>query len=298
MVNVKIKKKIRRVSAYICLVCLIILAFPFASADLFITQVLYNPLITSTGGEAVEIYNPNDFSVNLAGYTLHTTTRQPDVVFPDNAFIPPRSYFLVADIGWNEKKDSPLYPFADYKQAMTMRMTDGGVAIIDPNQVMVDAVGWGNADGIGLPFYRGVPASYTVRGEALVRINFTNDNSIDFISSLPKFENSKGETTDPRNSAILLNLEIFGVDSYIKNVSIPYDFDDVILLSPGKQKKFNITFFISELLDDFDAYVSIKKNNSEHQFLSSSLSSNMDSYHKYVSSIALDYYLEPGEYEI
>jgi hypothetical protein len=295
-----------QVFACLSLVFLSILALPSSFADLYISQVLYNPLKTSTGGEAVEIYNSGLFDVNLTGYTLDTTTRLQDAVFPPNAIIPSKGYYLIADAGWSDKKDDSLYPLADYEDAITLRITDGGVALVNPVGNVVDAVGWGNPDKIGLPFYMGNPASSVNKGQSLKRINFTNNNFNDFISSSPRFTNSKGETHDSRLNFVTLNLEVFGADDYIKNISIPYDFDNTMLLFPGIERNVTLSFYISSLIENNDVYVLLEKNNSNQdsslfsliRYNSSIISESREGYYLYSSNIVLDYFLEPGVYSV
>jgi hypothetical protein len=307
MEKTKMYQESKHISAYLCLVCLLVLVFPIVSADLYITQVLYNPLITSTGGESVEIFNSGTKPINLSGYTLMTTTRDIDLTFPSDAIIPANSYYLVADTGWSEKKDCALYPLADYEQAITLRMTDGGVAIINPEGNPVDAVGWGNPNNIGNPLYMGTPANYTIKGEALKRISFTNNNQVDFICSIPEFTNSKNQTQDIRNNAIHLILDIPDISDYIKNVTIPFDYDDVILLNPGDEKILDVSFLLKDILEEADVSIILSSsyNNDEPIYYKSDSSDynigyddKINGYINYNFPISLPHYLKPEDYVI
>jgi len=139
-----------------------------ASADIYISEVLYNPFTSESGGEAVELYNSGSEAINLSGYTLNTASKNSttiDATFPSIATIPANGYYLIADNSWDDRKDSILYPDADYQEPITMKNTDSGLFIADPLGNILDAVGWGSP--INLSLYKGTPTNDTENGESL-----------------------------------------------------------------------------------------------------------------------------------
>lgn len=164
------------------------------SANVQISQVLYDPNITQSGGEAVELYNPNDFDVNISGYYLKTETSTKDATVPADTIMKANSYYLIADAGFSISKDNPLWPDADYEEAITLTNTDAGVALIDPSGEIIDALGWGSPANINAGLFEGTPSNHVAKGKAPLRINHTNDNLRDFIEVTPQFKNSNSES--------------------------------------------------------------------------------------------------------
>lgn len=63
-----------------------------------ITEVFPNPTGSDTGGEFIELYNPNDTALSLAPFTLHVGVSIVKVyAFPTDASIPPRSYVVFSN---------------------------------------------------------------------------------------------------------------------------------------------------------------------------------------------------------
>lgn len=67
------------------------------SAILEITELLPNAVSTDTGKEFIELYNPNDIPVNLAGYTLEVGPTYSKFYTLGDAIIGPSSYFSISD---------------------------------------------------------------------------------------------------------------------------------------------------------------------------------------------------------
>jgi hypothetical protein len=273
-----------------CIFCLFILSPYAVKAELYINKVLYDPVLSETGGEAVELYNSGNDAVDISGYTIKTASSEEAAVLPSNAMIPANGHYLIADAGWSTKKDSILYPLADYEKAITLTNTNGGVALLDREKNMIDAVGWGNIADEQL--YRGTPANTIKKeGEAIIRVNYTNNNSRDFISGIPDFINSKEEDRDMQNNAIQLNVNVQDIRDYIQNITLDYDIEDKVILNPGRERELSVSFFVYGETDDAELYV--KLNQSRYDV---SEVGNHGSYKKYNSIILLDYYTRPGNY--
>lgn len=162
--------------------------------NIIITQVLYDPLATDSGGEAVELYNPTANSIDISGWLVSTETSISDATLPGGTILGSGQYYLVADAGWSSSKDDASWPLADYEEAITLANSDAGVALSNGTAV-IDAVGWGNPSNIDAGLYEGMPASVVSNGESLQRIKNssytdTNDNSNDFAPATPNFRNS------------------------------------------------------------------------------------------------------------
>lgn len=189
---------------------LLLLMLPAVWADVQIHQVLYDPLQTESGGEFIQLYNDDLYPVDISGWVIQTSSSARDAVFPDTTIIPGESYFLIADVGWSEKKDDPSWPNATYEEIITMKNSDSGIALHDGNSI-VDAVGWGNAaEGL----YEGTPALDVAAGKSLLRVQDTNDNAEDFIESDPQFiSGNKGSADiEIRVQVISANVSFSGID--------------------------------------------------------------------------------------
>ncbi len=159
--------------------------------NVIITEVLYDPVSSETGGEAVQIYNPAANPIDISGWVLSTETSANDAIIPVNTILPPNSYYLIADLGWSSLKDNSSWPNANHEEAITLANADAGVAIMN-GTAAIDAVGWGNPANITSSLFEGIPANSTAQGKALKR-KFsteyidTNNNSGDFYSATPSF---------------------------------------------------------------------------------------------------------------
>ncbi len=154
-----------------------------AQASVVISQVLYDPIGTESGGEAVEIRNDGNNAINISKWVVATGSSASDATIPCNTLLQPGAVFLIADAGWNSSKDNPGWRSADLEETITMANTNSGVAIKDSSGNVIDAVGWGSPAGL----YEGTPASPVQAGQALARIKDTGNNAADFVGAEPAF---------------------------------------------------------------------------------------------------------------
>ena len=153
---------------------------------LTIHEVLYDPT-TESGGEAVLLYNQENVSRDISGWTIATEASSSDATLPPDSFISAKGTFLIADSGWENAKNQS-WPSADHEEPISMYNSNSGIALIDENGTTIDAIGWGNAD-----FFEGTPHPGTIEGMSLVRTQDTDDNSVDFIAAEPSFVVVQGE---------------------------------------------------------------------------------------------------------
>lgn len=193
--------------------CVVIFAVLFmvvcVEAQVVIEQVYPNPVGSESGGEAVLLRNYDSALVVLDGWVLATEASARDVVLK-NITILPGAAFLVADFGWDEKKDDSEWRSADLIETFTLGNADSGVALVDVDGKVVDAVGWGSEDVL----VSGVPVSNPVEGKALVRKGRSGNNHDDFVVAEPELDSS---------DVLVVILEVGRGGVRIVNVSIISD---------------------------------------------------------------------------
>jgi hypothetical protein len=170
-----------------------------AHASVVISQVLYDPINTESGGEAVEIRNDGSSAVDIGKWVIATESSAADATIPEGTLLSPGASFLIADTGWSSAKDSPAWKSADLEETITMANSDSGIALKDSSGAIIDSLGWGSPANIKQGLYEGTPASQVPAGKALARIKDTNNNAADFSEAEPMF--FSGE-----NVAIIVNV--------------------------------------------------------------------------------------------
>ena len=160
---------------------------PLVSANVVINQVLYDPIGTESGGEAVELKNIGSSAVDISGWVIATESSDTDAIVPDNTILSAGDVYLIADENWNSSKDDESWRSADHEERITLGNSDSGVALL-ANGSVVDAVGWGDAEGIEDNLYEGSPAVLVSPGKTLLRTQDTNDNSEDFVEAVADFQ--------------------------------------------------------------------------------------------------------------
>ena len=244
----------------------VVLLLPMVFAQVKISEVYYDPIGTESGGEFVELMNTGSAEVDISGWVLSTPTSAADATIPADTILSPNSYYLIADAGFMTLKDDPAWPDADYEEAITLKNTDGGLALKDSLGITIDAVGWGDPTAIGAGFYEGTPSSLANAGESLQRSQDTNNNVQDFFSSTPNLQSSNGQAHSAANAS-----NSFLAFTVIVNVSLP-EIQNITILDednltsgfqvfprPSKNKIIPISVLLSgpadtvkAVLDDFE----------------------------------------------
>ncbi len=165
---------------------MLLICFPAVDALVF-NQVLYDPLKTESGGEAIELLNNEDSSIDISDYFITTERSEKDIILPKNTVLRAGAKFLIADEGWNLSKDNSLWRNPDFESTMTLNNHDSGIILKDKNNKTIDFLSWGSKEEIPSKFLLSEQAKEVKEGNAFSRISFTGDNSRDFKESAPLF---------------------------------------------------------------------------------------------------------------
>ncbi len=262
---------------------------------IIISEVLYNPNGTETGREAVELYNPTDSNLDIGNWYLRTESSNKDAVIPQSALIRAKSYFLIADSGWSQNKDSN-WVMADYEEAITLSNTDAGVALINSDNETIDSVGWGSDSGINAGLSEGSPAQEVNDGYSLSRREQnntfidTNNNSFDFYETLPNLKNSN--STSYLSNEINLNFEVVEIPLLIRNFTMTDDMNDTgfqILPNPDGNKTIKVRVNVSP--ENAVVYCTASSIGMRDMYFNQSSS-------LFVCDFQIPYYQEPGLYNL
>lgn len=269
-----------------------------AFADVLIAEVLYNPINTENGGEAVVLYNDGNSAVDISKWILATKTSMTDITLPPYTSILPGGFLLIADNGFSLNKDDSSWPDPYHEETITMSNTDSGVALMN-GEIVIDAVGWGNPNLFDETLYEGTPHQGVVEGESLRRINFqdTNDNSVDFIAGTPVFF----KEFKPLEIIIDVNVNITNSDSEIKRVEILAD-DNLtqsgvqIKPLPGKARVFEVEVEVFDLdgVEDIETVKVIVDNN---EFTMKKTSNNITNA-VFKGNVTMQYFQEAKTYDL
>ena len=268
---------------------LLILLIPTVLADIEIAEVLYDPINTETGGEAIRLYNPTQQPIDISNYIIKTESSATDATLP-NRILLPRDFFLIADLNWSNLKDNATFPNADYEEAITLANTNAGIALLNANNEIIDAIGWGDPTQITIGLFQGTPAIQVKEGNSLKRISSTNDNSNDFIENYP----FQGTETKQEENQIQLNAHVSS-STQINSLSIA-DEDLMtpeiqIFPKPKEQKLIQITTNITG-----DATTTLAFLIKDQQILATiNLTKNNEIYEGY---LPINFYDAPGNYTI
>lgn len=160
------------------------------ASNVIISEVLYDPALNQKGGEAIELFNPTNNSIDLSNYIIKTKSSDKDATIPNNTMLLPYQFYLIADINYSFKKDNETFVNADHEEDITLANSAGGIALISDN-IVIDSVGWGNLNETDL--FETQTANKGTKGFSLQRKNLfndTNNNFVDFEYQLPSLMNS------------------------------------------------------------------------------------------------------------
>ena len=208
---------------YFNLILILILA-PSSIALPYFSQILYSPIKTDYGGEAIEI--KSDVAMDLSFWYISTSKNEKDFIFPNGSRIEVGGAILIADRNWSNLKDNALWREADFENAITLANTNGYVALYDGNGNLIDLVGWGKAEK-----FLEEPALPTKKGYSLIRVGFMGNNRLDYIEGEPAFFETE--------IALVFENEKFFEARIEGDASV----NEGVQLFPGQ--KFNLSGFVS-----------------------------------------------------
>jgi len=219
-----------------------------------IHEIYYDPIGTEAGGEAIVLYNPSDNNVDIGGWYLQTEASDRDALLPEPSVILSNGYYLIADAGWYEKKDSLNWPAADYEEPITLSNGDGGVALFDAAGDVVDKIGWGDVGGIESNLFMGSPAEDVDAGMSLLRKSRTGDNEDDFIPVVPVILSKLVPfVQNNTQTSLTLHIDVTSVDSmvssFILSGSNVID-ENKVLLTPGDTSYVEVSLTLSEPVEE------------------------------------------------
>ncbi len=269
---------------------LLLLLIPFASANVIITEVHYDPSLSESDSEYIELYNLGD-EIDISGWKLNTTSIQATI--PDNTVLKANTSFLIADEDdnevWPEEWSEP-----DFVDEITLPNTNSGVQLLDSQGQLVDVVGWGDS-----LIYEGTPADDVDEGTSLSRNNFvdTNNNSFDFSQQSPSPTNSNAVAENEK--IIEIYAEVLSNPPILDSFTLTPDDSEFagiqVIPNPGATKNLVIKVNITDYDEDLETPV-ISFNNQDYlmvfvrEFNTSSV--------QYSLEIPLNYYLAPENYSV
>ncbi len=269
------------------LILLFLISLNSVYADVLIDEVLYDPSTSEYDTEYIELFNTGD-DIDISGWKLSTSSVQAEI--PIGTVIKTNTSFLVADEdnldAWPDSWAEP-----DLEDEMSLTNSNAGIKLVDANNSVVDAVGWGNPDPV---LFEGTPHQGVDEGYSLSRNNHadTDNNSADFIETVPNPENSHQK----QGVEISILASVEGHPPRIAEVNLSPDdsINDGIQLmpSPGDFKNLNVKVIV----EDLDQDVSSVKLNGETELL---LIEQINLSHElYGVNLSLPFHKEPKNYSL
>jgi len=243
-------------------------------AKILISEVQITGGTGKTENDFIELYNPNNFQVNLNGYRLvkRTKTGTTDTSiksWTSDVYIPANEYYLWANSGYT---DIPITP--DITTTATIS-NDNGVAIrfgVADTGTIIDSVAWGEAqntfiENLAFSTNPGVSQSIQRKFQNSTFVD-TDNNASDFelqSCSSPKAQSKTCSTTSQAPST-LLPLEIIEVVYDIKGVDGAEESDEgkeLITLSNPNDTEVDLNTYSVQYLGSSGDFSDIKKKNFE-----------------------------------
>ncbi|MBW2970556.1 lamin tail domain-containing protein [Candidatus Woesearchaeota archaeon] len=229
---------------------------PVVSAQVMITEVMYNPTTSESDTEYVELYNQGSEAVDIGGWYLNTTSVQ--MSLPEGTTIGVNKSFLIADEDDNGNWPAN-WPQPDYAlEEITLGNTDSGVQLVDNNGGVVDVVGWGSPEAA---LYETQPCADVAEGNSLTRIQVdgayvdTDNNILDFEEQAPNPQSSS--SFQQSANEIVLQAEVFGMPPNVDSITItPDDSTDLgvqVMPQAGAEKLVTIEAQVTDEDDNVES---------------------------------------------
>ncbi|GIW65874.1 MAG: hypothetical protein KatS3mg094_393 [Candidatus Parcubacteria bacterium] len=193
-------------------------------------KILISEILIDGGNsndEYIELYNPNNFEVNLSNWKLVKVNKNGNqqVIIGlrtretfENKIIRPFSYLLIANV------DGFYSNMADIRYSSSYNLAkDNSIMLLDNNNRIVDLVGWGNARNYEVNSFFSNPsqglslnrkAGEESTGESMNNLEASfgnsfdsNNNNSDFVLMNPNPQNSNSSQEIPPKEIQLINFE-------------------------------------------------------------------------------------------
>lgn len=97
---------------------------------IIISEIVSDPEGADTGKEFIRLFNPNNFEIDLTGWSLKQTDKEPDATLikinsSDQTTIKPQSFYLIGFNGYN------IEPAADAKRGKALPNAKGTISIFN-----------------------------------------------------------------------------------------------------------------------------------------------------------------------
>jgi len=231
----------RKLSVIVLFCVMVLSSVVYAADHVLFSELNVNPMGTEKGLEFIELYNPTNSNINLAGWKIIGSGGGADFVTQTipSGIIKPYGYFLITNglaSSWNS-----AWPTPDLRLTYnSLYNIDKGLKLVDASGVAIDSVGWGDL-AFYPDFYEGTALSNPMDGVSFERKpgaqdslcgNWidTNDNSADFLTnSSPNPQNSNNATEEPCG----LEPEC-SVDADCNSLTKTYCSGDLVMQATGK----------------------------------------------------------------
>lgn len=292
-----------------CILMMLCCCVAYASGNVVISEVYYDPAGSESGGEFIELYNPTSASIDISGFVIATESSMTDVIVGPGVVLGAGEYYLVADTGWSTLKDNLAWPAANLEDTLTMAGDDSGIALFDSLGNRVDAVGWGQSAAIADGLYEGLPASDAAEGKSLARVLDTGSNLADFEESDPTpgigVLSADGQSADggdndsslmPGQMVMLVN--VLSKEINITNITLDDDDDTSfgfqVLPIPGSNRTVYVNATVStNYYDPADLNVTLRLGGTAVQMR---LIGNSSESAQFSAGIMQPFYALPGSY--
>lgn len=149
---------------------------PVSSASLKFSEILYDTPGTDDDEEWIELYNPTDSTVSLAGwYFIDNNGKGVTYRFPIGATMTPKSHYT---IGNDSDAFFSMYGYDadDYASLPFLNNAGDALLLYSPDSSLVDYVAWEGGASAGLPLFWGSDVHpLAIRGESIARADVSVD---------------------------------------------------------------------------------------------------------------------------
>ncbi len=266
-----------------------------------INEIMYNPDGTDAGREWIELYNNEDFSVDISEWKLYENNINHGLTLSQGDFvIPGREYAVIADNSDIFLADYPDFNKTLIDSAFSLSNLGELICIRDGSLSLVDCVSyspsWG-ADGNGKSLERKNPDEESTENNWAESI--LDKGTPGFKNSVSSTGPGQNQTAEPETISVYVN--VIGKKPCISNITISPDYYDMegfqVMPNAGKNKEITITAVITDdnSIDNIISSTATIKNNEIELLKKESISEHEAVYEGKTNMSFYDY---PGSYDV